>query len=308
MDRGHDERGRQPAFSNRQGRGCQPSRRDTCGCGRPPARRWRDDRPLPRCTIVGIVDDGDRHAGRASLRTAVPADSATTLTSYRERSTRVTGRTVLLGAAVRAGRQHFHHADAAVPGERPAHHWLEARIAVTESSSVAQLSVRRPACARSVRPPRPIRICRLVAAKEVEAPSAGLDRGGHVPGDHDDPRRQVACVRIDTCVVVQERVAVVDVDARGDPASPDRENAQLHRTIRPELLEEAADRRPGSAAPPARGREEAGRAPLRLVEIDERIEVGERIEQLLRCTSPTASARRTLRRTSWRAFLPSVAR
>ena len=61
------------------------------------------------------------------------------------------------------------------------------------------------------------------------------------------------------------------------------------------------------ASPPGVGGNRPVVAPLALVEVDERVEVGERVGRLgSRTISPAASARRILRRISWRAFLSSV--
>ena len=126
----------------------------------------------------------------------------------------------------------------------------------------------------------PLVLVGLVAAQEVEPPHAGRERALDVGVDHHDARRQVARVGVDAGVVVEVAVGRLEVDPGRDPPAADRQERQAERAVRPVELEQAAEEDP-ALAPARRVREEAVGAPALLVEVDERVEVGERVGRVV---------------------------
>src|SRR2546425_13244877 len=88
----------------------------------------------------------------------------------------------------------------------------------------------------------PLVLVRLVAAQKIEPPAAFGDRALDIAGHHQDARREVACVRIDTGVVVEVAFGRPEVDAGRDPSSTDRQEGEPDRAIRSVLLEEPSDK------------------------------------------------------------------
>ena len=98
--------------------------------------------------------------------------------------------------------------------------------------------------------------------------------------DHEDARGQLAGIRVHAGVVVEDAVGRLEVDARRDPPAADGQEAEVERPVRPEQLEQATEEDPALGAARCR-REEAVRAPALLVEVDERLELGDRVVRVL---------------------------
>ncbi len=98
--------------------------------------------------------------------------------------------------------------------------------------------------------------------------------------DHHDAGRELAGVGVHAGVVVEIAVGGLEVDPRRDPPAADREEREADRAVGAGQLEQPADEDP--ALVPAGGRrEEAGRAPAPLVEVDERLEVADGIGRVV---------------------------
>jgi hypothetical protein len=105
------------------------------------------------------------------------------------------------------------------------------------------------------------------------------DRAGDIAVDHQHARRQLARVRVDPGVEVEDRVVSLEMDAARDDPVTDVQEGEAQLAIGPEELEESANE--DSALFPTGGRrEQPVGAPALLVEDDERLEVGERIRRL----------------------------
>ena len=153
----------------------------------------------------------------------------------------------------------------------------------------------------------PVVLVRLVAAQEVE-PAArrppGRARSGCRPSGRPATGRgrrgrRPRCSR-------GSPSSRLEVDAGRDPPAADRQERQPERAVGAVELEQAPERRPGSGRRPGcrgRGRRRAHFFWCRSMKAS-RSASGS--AESSRRISPTASARRTLRRISWRSFLPSV--
>src|SRR5437762_11640229 len=121
----------------------------------------------------------------------------------------------------------------------------------------------------------PLVLVRLVAAQEVQLRAAGGDRLLDVARDHDDARREVARVGVHACVVVEDALTVIEVEAARDQPAADGEARQLEWSVRSEMAEQMAEEAAAAGAA-LRRRREAVVAPLLLVQLDEVVEVGQR--------------------------------
>ena len=246
---------------------------------------------------------------RAIRRSALPGESETTVgvvaRPVEARQERVD---VLLGAAVRAGREHLDDAHRRAAGDRGPVLRLDAGIAGERSAHSARRFARR-AGAGWARPPRPTRTCtaRRRAGSRSGAGRRAIARLDRL-GAHQDARRELAGVGVDAGVVVVPGVGVVEADAGRDPPAADRQEVAAGPCRRRRPARTAAGRRPGSGRRPAsagRGRASPQRRWWRSTKASR--SASGSVDRSRR-TSPAASARRSLRRISWRSFLPSVPR
>ena len=195
---------------------------------------------------------------------------------------------MLLGAAVRARREDLDDPDPTTRDDRPLDR-LDARIAL---GGCAHRSVLRRTSSRWI--------------GSSTAPHSYLY--GSSPRRKSSRRRPVAIARstylaiiktpgdrsrasgIDPGVVVAERVAVLERDPGRDPPSADGQEAQTDGSRRAEALEQPPDEAAAGVAA-GRRREQPVGAPASLVEVDERVEVGEGCRRLgqgqrARCLGP----------------------
>ena len=293
---------------------------DTCGCGRSPARtapsslgQRLDGQPSSGSSMTADVDAGLlQPADAAAVRERDDADVVAGRVEPRDERV-----DVLLRAAVGAGGHDLDDAHA------PAVERLARRPARSAQGSPRPWSAPISSCLLRGRPvPAPLheqaldrRVDRaplvlvgLVAAQEVEAGSAELDGSLDVAGDHDHSGGEISGVRLDARVVVVDGLAVVEGDSGRDAAAADGQEAEIHDAGRRAILEQPGEEAAAGGSALGR-REEALGAPALLVQVDEGVQVVDRGSPTARArTSPAASARRTLRRISWRSFLPSVPR
>ena len=103
--------------------------------------------------------------------------------------------------------------------------------------------------------------------------------------DHQDARRQVARVGVDAGVVVEVAVRRLEMDPGGDPPATDRQERQPERSVRPVELEQPTEEDPALGAARRVGEEPVG-APALLVQVDERLEVGERVGRIVEADRP----------------------
>ena len=214
---------------------------------------------------------------------------------------------MLLGAAVGAGREDLDDADR---GRRAAPGAATGSKQGSVGSGCGHLT--GPFVGRAgagwARRPRPTRTCRARRRAGSRAGACpGRQRPLDVGVDHDDAGRQVARVGVDAGVVVEVAVRRLEVDAGGDPPAADGQERQAERAVRARTARTGAGRRRGSGRRPAVGGKRPS-APQRfwwrsMNASRSASGSGESSSRI----SPTASARRTLRRISWRSFLPRVA-
>ena len=260
--------------------------------------------------VVGLVDDEDRDAGALEL-----ADGA----ARRERDDRHVVARRVDAASTSANRCSW------APPFVPVARTSTTRIAIAgrgpgarrprgrDRTGLVALIVSRPSSDEQpldrLVDRAPLVLVGLVAAQEVEPPHARGEGALDVGVDHEDAGRQVARIGVDAGVVVEVAVGRLEVDARRDAAGrrrsgtsagaarrrPNSSNMPAERTTRLWSPPSVGGNRPSSPQRFWWRSMNASRSASGSGESSSRI-------------SPTASARRTLRRISWRSFLPSVAR
>ena len=122
----------------------------------------------------------------------------------------------------------------------------------------------------------PLVLVRLVAAQEVEAPTAGGDGGLDRRRAQEHAWRQLARLGVHPGVVEVPGIGVLEPDAGRDPPAGDGQEVQLDRPVVAEQLEEATEEGPALVAA-RRRREEPLGAPALLVQVDERVQVADGI-------------------------------
>ena len=187
---------------------------------------------------------------------------------------------------------------------------LDRRQARSQGSGCAHVSrsVAGRARAGSARPPRPTRTCtaRCRAGSRAGARPRPA-RARRSAWTISDARRQVAGVGIDAGVVVEVAVVALEVDPGRDPPAADRQERQPERAVRAVQLEQPPEEDPALRAAGRVGEQAVVAPPFWCRSMKVSRSASGSGESSSR-TSPTASARRTLRRISWRSFLPSVDR
>ena len=184
---------------------------------------------------------------------------------------------MLLGAAVRAGREHLDDPDPAAraaAGRARRARGTDRRPA--RRAHRLDASVGR-AAAGSARRRRPTRTCSASSPRRKSSRRRPRrDRPLDVARDHDHAGRQVARVGVDAGVVVGDRVAVVEVMPAAIRRPPTVRKQSRTGPVGPKHLEQAPEEQPARVAA-GRRREQAVDAPAPLVEVDERLEVGQRV-------------------------------
>ena len=153
----------------------------------------------------------------------------------------------------------------------------------------------------------PLVLVRLVAAQEVEPADAGREGALDHGVDHQDARRQVARVGVDARVVVEVAVGGLDVDPAAMRRPPTDRNARRSGPSAPWSSNSRRKKTRLCAPPGVSGKRPSSPHFFWCRSMNVSRSASGSCESSNRI-SPTASARRTLRRISWRSFLPSVAR
>ena len=234
-------------------------------------RRGRD-------RVVGLVDDRDvdarpaRACGRAARATATRPRRRSASGPCRD--TRL--KTCSWAPPLVPGRHDLDDADALAPARRAVRR-MGARQGSQAGCGRHRCSVRRTSrrwIGSSTAPHSYLYGSSPRRKSSVRMPA--LQRAPHVALDHQHAGRQLAGVGVHAGVVVEERVRGLERDPGGDPPAADREEREPQRVAGAEQLEQAAEEHPALLAARRVG-EQPVDAPALLVEVDERLEVRERV-------------------------------